>query len=106
MHVTEHSIICFHGLPSLQCHTNRHLHRTRPALKGLSGQKRNLYREWAGLVRAGKGRAGHVCDHLVIEMKNKGYQPGPASSFFQALCASQVSLGIRPDIGGSFGGGF
>ena len=23
-----------------------------------------------------------MCDHLVIEMKNKGYKPGPASSFF------------------------
>ena len=68
--------------------------------------KKNLYREWAGLARAGKGRAGHVCDHLVIEMKNKGYKPGPASSFFQALCASQVGLGIGSDIGGSFGGGF
>ena len=45
-------------------------------------------------------------DHLVIEMKNKGYKPGPASSFFRALCASQVGLGIGPDIGGSFGGGF
>ena len=45
-------------------------------------------------------------DHLVIEMKNKGYKPGPASSFFWALCATQVGLGIRPDIGGSFGGGF
>ena len=32
MHGTEHSNICFHGPPSLQCHTNRHLHRTRPAL--------------------------------------------------------------------------
>ena len=47
-----------------------------------------------------------MCDHLVIEMKNKGYKRGPASSFFQALCASQVGLGIEPDIGGSFGGGF
>ena len=45
-------------------------------------------------------------DHLVIEMKNKGYKPGPASSFFRALCASQVGLGIGPDIRGSFGGGF
>ena len=45
-------------------------------------------------------------DHLVIQMKNKGYKPRPASSFFQALCASQVGLGIGPDIGGSFGGGF
>ena len=101
MHVTEHSIICFHGPPSLQCHTNRHLHRTRPALKGLSGQKKPV-QEWT----AGKGRAGHVCDHLVIEMKNKGYKPGPASSFFGALCASQVGPGIGPNIGGSFGGGF
>ena len=47
-----------------------------------------------------------MCDHLVIEMKNKGYKPGPASSFFRALCASQVGLGIGPDIGSSFGGGF
>ena len=68
--------------------------------------KKNLYREWAGLVTAGKGRAGHVCDHLVIEMKNKTYKPGPASSFFRALCASQVGLGIGPDIGSSFGDGF
>ena len=42
-----------------------------------------------------------MCDHLVIEMKNKGYKPGPASSFFRALCASQVGLGIGPDIRGS-----
>ena len=75
-------------------------------VKGALRSKKNLYREWAGPVRAGKGRAGHVCDHLVIAMKNKGYKPGPASSFFRALCASQVGLGIRPDIGGSFGGGF
>ena len=47
-----------------------------------------------------------MCDHLVIEMKNKGYKPGPASSFFRALCASQVGPGIRPDVTGSFGGGF
>ena len=40
-----------------------------------------------------------------VEMKNKGYKPGPASSFFRALCASQVGLGIGPDRG-SFGGGF
>ena len=58
------------------------------------------------LAREGKGRAGHVCDHLVIELKNKGYKPGPASSFFRALCASQVALGIGADIGGSVGGGF
>ena len=45
-------------------------------------------------------------DHLLIEMKNKGYKPGTASSFFRALCASQFGLSIGPDIGGSFGGGF
>ena len=28
-----------HGPPSLQCRTNRHLHRTRSALEGLSGQE-------------------------------------------------------------------
>ena len=45
-----------------------------------------------------------MCDHLVVEMKNKGYKPGPASRFFRALCASQVGLGIGTDIRGSFGG--
>ena len=38
----SHSSICFHGPPSLHCHTNTHLHWTRPALKGLSGQKKHL----------------------------------------------------------------
>ena len=75
-------------------------------LRGSPVKKKNLYVEWVGLVRARKGRAGHVCDHLVIEIKNKGYKPGPASRFFRALCASQVGLGIGPDIGDSFGGGF
>ena len=57
--LVSNSIICFHGPPSLQCHTNRHLHRTRPALKGLSGQKKNTCeeREWY----SGKGRA--ACSH-------------------------------------------
>ena len=53
----SNSIICFHGPPSLQCHTNRHLHRTRPALKGLAGKKKTPVKTGNGIV----GKAGqHV----------------------------------------------
>ena len=68
-------------------------------LRGCPVKKKHVQR----VGGAGQGRAGHEFDHLVIEMKNKGYKPCPASSFFRVLCASQVGLGIGPDIGGSFG---
>ena len=61
------SIICFHGPPSLQCHTNRHLHRTRPALKGLSGKKKTTVKRGNGIV----GKAGQhvhatpICTNLL-----------------------------------------
>ena len=76
------SIVSFVSMvphPSSAIPIDTFIRRGRP-LRG-SPAKKNVYREWAGLVTAGKGRAGHVCDHLVIEMKNKGYKPGPASSF-------------------------
>ena len=72
MHVTEHSIICFHGPPSLQCQTNRHLHRTRPALKGLSGQKKSVHSVGrAGRGRAGQGRVGQGMWLITWSLKRK-----------------------------------
>ena len=84
MHATGHSIICFHGPPSLQCQTNRHLHRTRPALKGLSGHKKKTVQRVGG---AGQGRPLIIHRLMVLHLSDDGQR-----DFWTVPCLSADGL--------------